>query len=177
MSLEEFAIPKERVAVAIGPNGGTKKEIEKQTKTKIRIDSKNGDVEIAADDAVAVMKAASIIRAIGRGFSPEHAMKLVDDEYYFTLIDLNELLGKNWKHIQAKKGRVIGKEGAIRGKIEQDTHTYISVYGKTIGIIGKAEEVEKATHAITLLVKGAEHATVLNYLRQSHSNEEEFEFR
>ena len=177
MALEEFSIPKDRVAVIIGPNGGTKKNIEKETKTKVNVDSQNGDVTIEAEDAVLVMKAASIVRAIGRGFSPEHAMKLVDDDYYFELINLNDILGKNWKAIQAKKGRVIGREGVIREKIEQDTRCFISVYGKTIGIIGKTENMEKAIHAVTMLIQGAEHATVLNYLRDSSPATEEFEFR
>ncbi len=177
MPVEEFAIPKDRVAVVIGPNGGTKKLIEKETQTKITIDSKNGDVEIEAEDASHTLKASNIIRAMGRGFSPEHAMKLVDDEYYLEIINLTEFLGKHHKALQSKKGRIIGKEGSIRTKIEQDTHTFISVYGKTVGIIGKADNVEKATQAITMLVKGAEHQTVLNYLRQSLSTNEEFEFR
>ena len=177
MPIEEFAIPKDRVAVVIGPNGGTKKTIEKETHTRIRIDSKNGDVEIQAEDASQTLKASNIVRAIGRGFSPEHALKLTNDEYYFELISLSEILGKNWKQIQSKKGRVIGKEGSIREKIEQDTHTSISIYGKTIGIIGHSEAVEKARVAVDMLLHGAEHATVLNYLRQSHSKEEEFEFR
>lgn len=177
MALDEFSIPKDRVAVVIGPNGGTKKNIEKETRTKVNVDSKNGDVTIEAEDATHVLKAANIVRAIGRGFSPEHALKLADDDYYFELINLSEILGKNWKAIQAKKGRVIGREGVIREKIEQDTRCFISVYGKTIGIIGKTEQIEKAIHAVTMLVQGAEHATVLNYLRQSHSASEEFEFR
>ncbi len=177
MTVEEFAIPKDRVAVAIGPNGGTRKTIEKETKTRVKVDSKNGDVEIEAEDAVQVLKAANIVRAIGRGFSPEHAMKLADDEYYLEIINLTEFLGKHHKAIQSKKGRIIGKEGAIRSQIEKDTQTFISVYGKTVAIIGKADNVAKAMEAITMLVKGAEHATVLNYLRQSHSPSEEFEFR
>ncbi|MFH0970038.1 MAG: KH domain-containing protein [Candidatus Diapherotrites archaeon] len=176
-SIDEFSIPKERVAVIIGPNGKTKKAIETKTGTKIHIDSKNGDVTIEAEDAAKTLKASNMVRAIGRGFSPEHAMKLLDDEYYLEFIHLTELLGKNWKQIQSKKGRVIGKDGSIREKIEVDTKTHISVYGKTIGIIGKAEGVEKAKEAVTMLIKGAEHASVLNYLRQSHTQEEEFEFR
>ncbi len=176
-SIEEFAIPKERVAVVIGPNGGTKKTIEKETHTKIHIDSKNGDVEIEAEDASHTLTASNIVRAIGRGFSPEHAMKLLDDDYYLEIINLTDFLGKHQKAIQAKKGRIIGKEGMIRGKIEQDTQTHISVYGKTVGIIGKADNVEKAMNAVTMLVKGAEHATVLNYLRQSLTSSEDFEFR
>ena len=135
-SIEEFAIPKERVAVVIGPNGATKKEIETRTKAKVHIDSKNGDVTIEAEDAVIAMKAGNIVRAMGRGFSPEHAMRLVDDEYYLEIVNLAEILGKNWKQIQSKKGRIIGREGTIRQKIEHDTKTLISVYGKTVGIIG-----------------------------------------
>ena len=177
MTVEEFAIPKDRVAVVIGPNGGTRKTIEKETKTHVKVDSKNGDVEIEAEDAAQVLKSANIVRAIGRGFSPEHAMKLADDEYYLEIINLTEFLGKHHKAIQSKKGRIIGKEGSIREKIEQDTQTHVSVYGKTIGIIGKADNVAKAMEAILMLIKGAEHATVLNYLRQSLSTSEEFEFR
>ena len=118
MTVEEFAIPKDRVAVVIGPNGGTRKTIEKETQARVKIDSKNGDVEIEAEDAVQVLKSANIVRAIGRGFSPEHAMRLADDEYCLEIINLTEFLGKHHKAIQSK-GRIIGKEGAIRSQIEK----------------------------------------------------------
>ena len=177
MSLEEFAIPKDRVAVVIGEKGATKKAVEESTKTKIIIDSKNGDVEVEGEDAARVMTAANVVRAIGRGFSPEHALKLLDDDYYFELVHLPELVGKNWKALQSKRGRVIGKEGKIREQIEKDTNTFVSVYGKTIGVIGKANDVQKALEAVHMLLKGAQHQTVLNYLRQSLDAAEEFEFR
>jgi ribosomal RNA assembly protein len=177
MPVEEFAIPKERVAIAIGEKGNVKKTIEKETKTKVTIDSKNGDVEVSGEDAVKVLNAATIVRAIGRGFSPEHALKLLDDDYYFELVHLPEIVGKNWKALQSKRGRVIGKEGRIREQIEKDTQTFVSVYGKTISVIGKAEQVAKAVEAIHMLLGGAQHQTVLNYLRQSLDAAEEFEFR
>ena len=177
MPIEEFSIPKDRVAIAIGEKGHTKKHVEEGTKTKVVIDSKNGDVEINGEDAVKVLTASNIIRAIGRGFSPEHALKLLDDDYYFELVHLPEIVGKNWKALQSKRGRVIGKEGRIREQIEKDTQTFISVYGKTIGVIGKADQVAKAIEAIHMLLGGAQHQTVLNYLRQSLDAAEEFEFR
>ncbi len=177
MPLEEFTIPKDRVAVAIGEKGAVKKTVEESTHTKIIIDSKNGDVEIEGEDAVKVLTASNVVRAIGRGFSPEHALKLLGDEYYFELVHLPEIVGKNWKALQSKRGRIIGKEGKIRQQIEQDTHTFVSVYGKTIGVIGKVNDVQKAMEAIHMLLKGAQHQTVLNYLRQSLDAAEEFEFR
>lgn len=175
--LEEFMIPKERIAVLLGPNGQTKREIEKKTRCKIEVDSKSGDVSIEGEDAALALTATNVVRAIGRGFSPEHAYKLFDEDMYLEVIQLQDILGKNWKALQSKKGRIIGKEGMIRKKIEQDTRALISVYGKTVSIIGKPDAVERAVHAVNMLLKGAEHATVLNYLRQSHSPSEEFEFR
>ncbi|MDP2666393.1 MAG: KH domain-containing protein [Candidatus Diapherotrites archaeon] len=175
--LDEFMIPKERIAVLIGPNGQTKKEIEQRTHCRMGIDSKSGDISIEGEDASHVLTAGNVVKAIGRGFSPPHAFRLFEEDHYFEIIYLPDLLGKDWKTLQSKKGRIIGKEGIIRKKIEQDTHTLISVYGKTISIIGKPDALARAVQAVTMLVKGAEHATVLNYLRQSLTAPEEFEFR
>jgi ribosomal RNA assembly protein len=177
MTIEELLIPKERIAILIGPKGEVKKRLESKTSTKIHIDSKTGEISIEGDDALQVMVSAKVSKAIGRGFSPEKAFKLLEDGYYFEVINLQDVVGKNYKTIQTKKGRIIGKEGKIRNKIEEETNTTISVYGKTVGIIGKGEDMEKAMRAITMLLEGASHNTVLNYLRQSLSVGETFEFR
>ena len=134
MTVEEFAIPKDRVAVVIGPNGGTRKTIEKETQARVKIDSKNGDVEIEAEDAVQVLKSANIVRAIGRGFSPEHAMRLADDEYCLEIINLTEF----WENTTRRfSQRNHWKKGAICPQIEKDTQTFISVYGKQSPSLGK----------------------------------------
>ena len=70
----ELKIPKERVAVLIGKKGEIKKQIEQATNTKLKIDSKEGDVEISGEDALKLYATREIIRAIGRGFNPEIAM-------------------------------------------------------------------------------------------------------
>lgn len=81
---EEYVkIPKDRIAVLIGKKGQTKKEIEKRTKTKITIDSETGEVWITStketEDPLAVWKARDIVLAIGRGFSPERAFRLLNE--------------------------------------------------------------------------------------------------
>ncbi len=165
--MQEFLkAPKDRIAVIIGKNGETRKEIEKLTETKIEIDSKTGEIDIQGEDALNFYISLNIIKAIARGFSPEHAFLLKNDNYFFEIIDLKEELGKNEKLIQQKKGRVIGKKGKTRQEIEEKTNSFISVYGKTISIIGEAEAIEKAKTAVKMLLKGASHSSAESFLYQ-----------
>ena len=137
----ELKIPKDRLAVLIGKDGITKDTIEGETKTKINVDSKEGDVFIKGEDALSLYAAREIVLAIGRGFNPEIAMMLLKQDYVFEKIDVTEFAGKSKEALQRLKGRVIGKEGKSRALIEDLTECYISVYGKTISIIGLAENV------------------------------------
>jgi ribosomal RNA assembly protein len=168
MELNQLKIPKERVAVLIGRKGQTKQTLEQQTNTEIEVDSKTGLVEIKSknDEPFQVMKAHSVIKAIARGFSPEHALQLLDDEFILDVIDLKDLVGKSEKAIEQKKGRVIGKKGSTRKKIEEDTETFISVYGKTISIIGRPEKLETARKAVMMLIEGAPHNKVYDFLER-----------
>ena len=50
----EIKIPQERVAILIGKKGETKKELENITKTKMIIDSKEGDIFLSGDDAISL---------------------------------------------------------------------------------------------------------------------------
>ncbi len=64
------------------------------------------------------------------------------------------------------KGRIIGKEGKMRKFIEDVLNVNISVYGKTVAIIGDAESVAVAREAIEMLVEGAQHSTVQRFLER-----------
>ena len=70
----ELKIPKERVAVLIGKEGSVKEDIESSTKTKIKVDSKEGDVFISGEDGLGMYNAKEVIIAVGRGFNPETAL-------------------------------------------------------------------------------------------------------
>ncbi len=165
-------VPHDRLGAIIGRAGKTKKEIEAKTETKITIDSREGEVEITRKgNPLNYLKAARIVKAIARGFSPEHAYRLFDEECIFELIELQEELGKNESRIKAKKGRVIGSGGRAREEIEQDTGANISVYGKTIGIIGNEEQVQKAKRAVEMLLGGAKHEMVFSSLKMEQRGE------
>jgi ribosomal RNA assembly protein len=104
-----------------------------------------------------------VVKAIGRGFSPEKSLLLLEDEYSFEMIELTDFANNDNKMTRLKS-RVIGTEGKARATIEEITMCHVSVYGKTISIIGKTENVFVAKKAIEMLLTGAQHATVFKML-------------
>lgn len=162
---ELIKVPEERIGVLIGPKGIIRKKIEKKTKCKILIDSEYGDVTIEGEGE-AFFRAADVIKAIARGFSPERAFKLFEHEYMLKIIDITEYTGKSAATQKAKRGRVIGREGKARTEIEKRTNSMISVYGKTVAIIALPQELKAATQAIDMLLNGSKHETMEKYLNR-----------
>ncbi len=158
-------IPAERVGVLIGKNGEIKEKIEGYG-VKLEIDSKEGDVKIEGEDALRELDAENVVRAIGRGFSPEKAMLLFKDDYYLEILDMRDWVGKKVEHVKRIAGRIIGKNGRAREIIEETTGAYISVYGHTVAIIGKIEELQMAKKAVEMLLEGANHSTVYRFLQK-----------
>lgn len=164
--LYELRIPKDRIAVLIGKEGKIKKEIETETKTKINVDSKEGDVFISGEDALGLYSCREVIRAIGRGFNPDISKLLLKSDYCFELIDLKECAGKSKDNLLRIKGRVIGSEGKTRRLIEELSEAHVCVYGKTIGIIGLPESTSIAREAVEKLLRGSPHSTVYKFLEK-----------
>ncbi|MGV8169480.1 MAG: KH domain-containing protein [Candidatus Nanoarchaeia archaeon] len=159
-------IPKERVAVLIGKNGETKKELEEYTNCKMDIDSKEGDVSISGADSLKMYALREVVKAVGRGFNPEIARLLLKQDYALEVIALLDYV-RNKDHFERVKGRVIGAEGKSRQTIEELTGTFISVYGKTISIIGETEGVVAAKKAVESLLQGSPHSNVYRWLEKN----------
>jgi len=164
----ELKIPLARVAVVIGAKGSVKKEIEEATNTSIQIDSAEGDVFITGDDALGLYTAREIVSAIGRGFNPEIARMLLKPDYTAEHIAIDDY-AKTKKHETRIKGRVIGSEGKARKIMEELTDCHVSVYGKTITLIGETEKVPVCRIAIEKLLNGSQHSTVYRWLEKQRS--------
>ena len=161
----EIKIPQERVAVLIGKDGETKKEIESLTESKLDI-SAEGDVTITGSDGLLLYTTKEIVKAIARGFNPKIALLMLKQDYALEMIDMKDIAGKSKNTLQRLKGRVIGKGGKSREEIERLTDTYISVYGKTVGIIGETVQVSLARQAVAMLLQGSMHKTVFQFLEK-----------
>ncbi len=167
---ELVRVPKNRIGVVIGVGGKVRKQLEDVTKTKIVIDSETGEVEIFStpemDDPVLLWKARDIVKAMGRGFSPERAFKLLDDAYYFEVIPLKQYVGERPNQLRRVKARIIGKEGRTREMIEKFTNCHIVIAGNTVSIIGEYLNLKVAKEAILMLIKGAKHSQVYRFLEE-----------
>jgi ribosomal RNA assembly protein len=161
----DLKIPQERVAVLIGKAGSTKRELETKLECELQIDSEEGDVQITAPNPIDVLVAKDVVRAVGRGFNPDIAILLKKDDFVLEIISLADFNQKK-NHQERLKGRVIGRDGKARNIIEEHTECHISVYGKTVGIIGPAENVRIAYKAVTSLLNGSPHAYVYKWLER-----------
>jgi len=160
----ELRIPEDRIGVLIGKEGEIKGIIEERTGCKLRVNSRTGLVRIEGEDAIGFLKARDVINAIAHGFNPEIALKLLDEFNVLDIIELTDYVPDN--ALQRVKGRVIGKEGKIRKNIEDLLGVNISVYGKTVAIIGDPEAVNAAREAILMIIEGAQHSTVQRFIER-----------
>ena len=163
--MAEIKIPKARVAVLLGVKGKTKRKIEKITNIKLKINSQEGEVEISGGP-LEVYQTEPIIKAIARGFNPEIALMLMDEENSFELIDIKQYSGGSKKKIERMKSRLIGEKGRCRKTIEDIAEVKLSIFGKTVGIIGKIENVHLARIAVQDILRGAPHGPVYKKLEE-----------
>jgi len=162
-------IPRDRIGALIGPEGTVKNRIERAFNIRMTVNSESGVIELVPNednnDPVSLLKAKDVVTAIGKGFAPEKAFILFDDDKVLDVLDLRDLFGRSETDIQRVKGRIIGREGKMRRMIEEMTDASISVYGHTIGMIGGYDAVYTAREAVEMLIKGKQHATVYKFLR------------
>ena len=164
MTTQEMKVSTARIGVLIGKSGSTKRDIEEKTGITLLIDSEEGLVTIEGEDPVAVITAQNVVQAINRGFSPERAFRLLDDEdMMLDIINLSDLADTT-RQLERLRGRIIGKAWTSRGQIEDLTSTEISVHGKTVAIIGLPDQVDTARKAVEMLVQGVPHEHVYGFL-------------
>lgn len=88
--MKHVKIPTDRIGVLIGDGGETLRRIEAAAEVDIDVDSQDGAVAIErTGDPVRGMQAPEIVQAIGRGFKPDEALTLLDDDMrMFDTIDI-----------------------------------------------------------------------------------------
>ncbi|MHA1769608.1 MAG: KH domain-containing protein [Candidatus Thorarchaeota archaeon] len=166
---ETIKVPSDRVGVIVGRNGRVRRRVEELTNTKIEVNSE-GIVTITrpteTEDPVLAWKARDIVRAMARGFSPKRALSLIDEDVRLIVISLRNYVGSSPNQLKRVAGRIIGENGRTRKVIEQTTDTKISVYGKTVSIIGSDPGLDYAQRAVDMLIQGAPHNAVYSRLER-----------
>jgi ribosomal RNA assembly protein len=161
--MKEVKIPEKRVGVLIGEGGETKEEFEDLTDCSLTIEDNVATIE---GEALDEMDGQKIIKAIGRGFNPEKAFRIIEKDFTFNYLDINRFANSD-NDKERLKGRVIGRDGEARKHIEKMTETDISVFGKTIGFIGHPKNIQVARETVKQLLNGSSHSTAYNYLEKN----------
>ena len=174
-SEQSIKVPLDRVGVLVGKEGAIKAEIEKACGVSLDIDGETGETRISHTsgslEEANPFRASDIVTAIARGFSPERAFTLLNEDKILTLIDLREYSGKSENALTRIRSRLIGTDGKARRLIEQLSGTSISVYGHTVAVIGDSEKSKIAVEALTKLAAGGTHKAAYNMLEKYRSKQ------
>lgn len=174
---KSIIIPDDRIGVLIGKSGQIKAHIEKTCSVSIEIDSGSGQTMVTATgenaEDMLPLKAFEIVTAIARGFSPEHALNILKEDYSLHLIDLRDYVGKSQSQLHRVKARIIGEHGRARKHLEELSGTHVCVYGKTVAVIGSQKQLKVAVNAIVSLTNGSMHGTVYKSLQDIRTRQKQ----
>ena len=87
------------------------------------------------------------------------------------VINLREFGGKTPEQIERFKGRIIGDGGKARVNMENLSNSDITVYGKTVSIIGEPTQLKLAIDAIESLLGGSMHGYVYKKIEAGRRQE------
>ena len=170
MFKDYITIPEERIKL-LKENKEFIEKVEKNLNVKMSFE--NNSVVIEGDDGLKIMRAKQIIAAFARGFSSEDSLLLLNENYVLEIINIKDYAKSRNRQFELK-GRVIGEKGKAKRMIEDFTNTKLSIYGKTISIIGEYEDVEIAKRAVEMLLEGRMHSTVMRFLEIEKSKRKTF---
>lgn len=169
---KSLRVPSDRIGALIGKRGQSKRDIEEACGVSITVDSDTGEVLIeSATDDITLLRpftATDIVTAIGRGFSAKNAMMLLSEENRLHVINLRQFAGKSKAALIRIRSRIIGEGGRVRLNIERLGSTKISVYGKTVSVIGKQTDLRVVVAAIDSILSGGMQAVAYGRLEAAN---------
>lgn len=160
--IEHVAIPEDRIRV-LKKTRGWKEDL----KHFLDLDADINEDVMLNGEALQLIRGKEIIKAFGRGYNFKDSLYLLDEEYFLDIINISEFAGKSGKRQMELKGRVIGEEGTTKKMIEKYADVKIAIYGKTVSIIGKPENIRIAKNAIEMILSGSKHNTVYRFLQEN----------
>ncbi len=143
------------------------KDIERKASVKVKLskDGVDSRAEISGEPAGEWL-AEQALFAVGLGFAPKDALKLLGDKHFLEVIDLEQLFGGNERSIGRYKARVIGTEGKVKAKLEELSGAVLALSdGPQIGVLGEFDDVRTAKEAVIRILEGGQHGGVFVWLK------------
>ncbi|HLD76483.1 MAG TPA: KH domain-containing protein [Candidatus Norongarragalinales archaeon] len=146
-------------------NGALKKAVSQRCAVKLELEDDDVIVEGQGGGGEEWV-AEQVLKAIGFGFEPKIAYKLLEDQYFLDEVDLEAAFRGNEKKMLQYKARVIGQGGMAKKKLQELSGAFLAVSDRQVAIIGEYEEIRSAKEAILRLLEGAEHNGVYAFLEK-----------
>ena len=160
--IEHVSIPQDRMELLRKLKGWKGK-----LKEFLDIDAGVGEDVTISGEALQVIRGKEIVKAFGRGFDFEDSLDLLDEEYLLEVINVSEFAGKSKNRQVTLRGRVIGEGGKTKKTIEKYADVKIAVYGKTVSVIGKPQNIKIARDAVEMILSGSKHNSVYRFLQEN----------
>ncbi|MDE1860702.1 MAG: hypothetical protein KGH72_03200 [Candidatus Micrarchaeota archaeon] len=151
--MEHLLIPYKRAAML---KDKALAALEKRLKCSIKV--VNGNEVVIEGSPYDEYNAKNVIQAFGRGFEMDATYKLLSEEYFFEQINLKDVFHTK-DQILRVKARIIGKEGKAKEYIESVSGVQLAIFGSTVSMIGKIDEIQVAKTALKVLIEGGMHKT------------------
>ncbi|MFH1056180.1 MAG: hypothetical protein V1717_00030 [Candidatus Micrarchaeota archaeon] len=159
-----FVIPKSRSRAF---SDSVLRDLSARSKAKFKRTAE-GDLEIDGEGGSEYF-AELVLKAVALGFEYKKALKLLNDEFFLEVIDLNQALWGKKNRIKEMKARIIGTQGKARQTLEFLSDCWISVSGEQVTLIGTYEDLKNAREALTKLMEGKAHGSVYSFLEKKNA--------
>ncbi len=138
-----------------------KKVLEKKLKTRIIIEGKKITL---LGDGFNQFVASKVIEALEANFTVPAAMLLAEEDFILEHLNIKEISRRNRR--SDVRARVIGKKGRTMEIIGELSDCYITLNDNIVSIIGPADKIEIALHALKALIRGSKQSSVYAYLEK-----------
>jgi len=143
-----------------------KAKLEKELKVKIKNRGRLVFVEGKGEDEYLAIE---VIEALNLGFKIEQALLLNQEGFILEKVLIKNLTKRH--DLERIRGRLIGTDGRTRKTIENLSDCFLAIHDNTIGIIGRAEEIEKAMQAVESIIQGSKQNKVYSSLERKNAKE------
>ena len=150
--MEHILIPHKRAALL------DVKTLERLRETlKCKIELSDNDVLIEGEH-YDEYNAKNVIHAFARGFELRKALRLLNEDVFFQMINLKDIF-RSKDQLSRIKARIIGEEGRAKEYIESVSGADVAVFGGTVSTIGTVDELKVANAGIQVIIDGGMHKT------------------
>jgi len=146
-----------------------KAKLEKELKVKISFSGKDICIDSADGNAIDEYVAGQVIEAIELGFTSHQTLLLKDEEFILEKIHIKQLTKRH--DLVSIRARIIGTKGKTKEIIQNLSDCLISLYGNTVGIIGRAEDIKRAIRAIESIIHGQKQSRVYTFLERERTKD------